>query len=163
MQAILTLDSPKSVKELQSFLGMVQYYRDMWAKHSEMLAPLTDLVGECGQTKATKKNDAKKKPWKWKSIHQQTFDNIKAAVAKRSSPGLPRLYQAFWDIHWCLHNAVGSSDNSGKQAYSILQQETFQNTIQIQCYQNQTSSHSRNLKGVLRNAVGANNKSLYRP
>jgi hypothetical protein len=27
----------------------------MWAKHSEMLAPLTDLVEECGETKATKK------------------------------------------------------------------------------------------------------------
>ncbi len=34
---------------------MVQYYRDMWVKHSEMLAPLTDLVGECIETKATKK------------------------------------------------------------------------------------------------------------
>jgi hypothetical protein len=33
---------------------MVQYYRDMWVKLSEILAPLTDLVGECGETKATK-------------------------------------------------------------------------------------------------------------
>jgi hypothetical protein len=32
---------------------MVQYYRDLWAKRSKMLAPLTDLVGECGQTKVT--------------------------------------------------------------------------------------------------------------
>jgi putative transposase len=60
--AILVLNLPKSVKELQRFLGMVQYYRDMWAKHSEMLAPLTDLVGECGETKATNKNGTKKKP-----------------------------------------------------------------------------------------------------
>jgi putative transposase len=55
VQAILALNLPKSVKELQRFLGMVQYYRDMWAKRSEMLAPLIDLVGECGETKATKK------------------------------------------------------------------------------------------------------------
>jgi hypothetical protein len=34
---------------------MVQYYRDMWAKRSEMLAPRTDLVGECGENKTTKK------------------------------------------------------------------------------------------------------------
>ncbi len=50
------LNPPNSVKELRSFLGMVQYYQDMWAKWSEMLGPLSDLVGECGETKTTKKN-----------------------------------------------------------------------------------------------------------
>ncbi len=62
VQAILALNPPSNVKELQWFLGMVQYNRDMWAKHSEMLAPLTDLVGECGETKTTKKNKTEKKP-----------------------------------------------------------------------------------------------------
>ena len=46
VQSILTLNPSNNVKELQRFLGMVQYYRDMWQKHSEMPAPLTDLVGE---------------------------------------------------------------------------------------------------------------------
>jgi hypothetical protein len=82
VQAILVLNLPNNVKELQQFLGMVQYYRDMWQKHSEMLAPLTNLVGECGQTKTTKKNKTKKKPWHWESIHQQAFDNVKAIIAK---------------------------------------------------------------------------------
>ncbi len=54
----------------------------MWATHREKLAPLTDLVGECGETKATKKKGIKKKPWRWESIHQQTFDNVKATIAK---------------------------------------------------------------------------------
>jgi hypothetical protein len=53
VQAILVLNPPNSVKELRHFLGMVQYYQDMWARRSEMLAPLTDLVGECGETKTT--------------------------------------------------------------------------------------------------------------
>ena len=56
VQAILALEPPQNVKGLRHFLGMVQYYRDMWAKRSEMLAPLSDLVGECGETKTTKKN-----------------------------------------------------------------------------------------------------------
>jgi hypothetical protein len=56
IQAILALNPPNNVKELRQFLGMVQYYRDMWAKRSEMLAPLTDLVGACGETKTTKKS-----------------------------------------------------------------------------------------------------------
>jgi hypothetical protein len=42
VQAILTLNPPNNVKELRHFLGMVQYYRDMWERCSEMLAPLTD-------------------------------------------------------------------------------------------------------------------------
>jgi hypothetical protein len=69
VQAILALNLPNKVKELQQFLGTVQYYRDMWVKHSEMLAPLTDLVGKCRETKATRKNGTKKKTWRWDSIH----------------------------------------------------------------------------------------------
>jgi hypothetical protein len=34
VQAILALNPPHNVKELRHFLGMVQYYRDMWAKPS---------------------------------------------------------------------------------------------------------------------------------
>jgi hypothetical protein len=55
VQAILALNLPNNVKELRQFLGMVQYYRDMWQKRSEMLAPLTNLVGECGETKPPKR------------------------------------------------------------------------------------------------------------
>jgi hypothetical protein len=47
-----------------------------------MLAPLTDLVEECGETKTTRMNKTKKKPWRWDPIHQQVFDNVKAAIAK---------------------------------------------------------------------------------
>ncbi len=62
MQVILTLSPPNKVKELRHFLGMVQYYRDMWARCSEMLAPLTDLLGECGEMKITKMNKTKNWP-----------------------------------------------------------------------------------------------------
>jgi len=54
VQAILAIHPPKGVKQLRHFLGMVQYYHDLWARRSDMLAPLTALVGECGQTKVTK-------------------------------------------------------------------------------------------------------------
>jgi hypothetical protein len=84
VQEILTLNLPINVKELRNFLGMVQYYGDMWARCSEMLAPLTDLVGECGKTKTTKKNKTKKKPWWWDPIHQQASDNVKAAIGKET-------------------------------------------------------------------------------
>ncbi len=51
VQAILMLNPPNRVKELRHFLGMVQYCRDVWMRRSKMLAPLTDLVGECGEMK----------------------------------------------------------------------------------------------------------------
>jgi hypothetical protein len=54
VQAILVIKPPTGVKQLRHFLGMVQYYRNLWARWSDMLAPLTSLVGECGQTKTTK-------------------------------------------------------------------------------------------------------------
>ncbi len=56
VQAILVLYLPNNIKELWQFVldDMIQYYQDMWQKRSEMLAPLTDLGGECRETKTTK-------------------------------------------------------------------------------------------------------------
>jgi hypothetical protein len=94
VQAILALNPPNIVKELRHFLGMVQYYQGMWVRCSEMLAPLTDLVGECRETKTTRMNKTKKRLWWWDLIHQQTFDNVKAAIAKVTVLGYPDDFEA---------------------------------------------------------------------
>jgi hypothetical protein len=57
---------------------MVQYYYDIGG----MLAPLSDFVRECGETKTTRKNKVKKKSWHWDSIHQIAFDSVKTTIAK---------------------------------------------------------------------------------
>jgi hypothetical protein len=76
----------------------------MWAKRSEMLVPLSDLVGECGETKTTKKNKTKKKR---DPIHQKAFDNVKATICKTSM----KLY---WGdmYYWCywFHYRVGAQN-----------------------------------------------------
>ncbi len=82
VQAILALTPPQHVKQLRRVLGMVQYYRDMWVRRSEILAPLTNLVGECGHTKVTRANKTKKWPWHWDNVHQQAFDTVKATIAR---------------------------------------------------------------------------------
>ena len=63
VSAILAIRTPTTIKELREFLGMIQYCRDLWKKQSHLLVPLTDLVGECGHTKVTRKNKTKKKSW----------------------------------------------------------------------------------------------------
>ncbi len=82
MQAILAIKLPTGVKQLRHFLGMVQHYRDLWARRSDMLAPLASLVGECGQTKTTKAKRTKKVPWHWDEVHQRAFNHVKATITK---------------------------------------------------------------------------------
>ncbi len=62
VQAILAIQPPKEVKQLRYFLGMVQYYCDLWARQSNMLTPLTALVRECGQTKSPKQKESTRYP-----------------------------------------------------------------------------------------------------
>jgi hypothetical protein len=59
-----------------------QYYHDLWARQSKMLAPLTSLVGECSQTKVTRAKGPKKMPWHWDEVHQRPFDHIQATIAR---------------------------------------------------------------------------------
>jgi hypothetical protein len=82
VHAILASMPSRSVKELRRFLGMVQYYRDIWARQNETLAPLSNLVVECRHTKVTKTNKTKKASWHWDKIHQQAFDNVMVTIAK---------------------------------------------------------------------------------
>jgi hypothetical protein len=114
VQVILALNLPNNVKELRYFLGMVQYYRDMWARYSEMLAPLTDLVGECGEMKTTRMNKTKKKPWRWDPIHQQAFDNVKAAIAEETViayPDFSKSFEIYTDASSTQLGAVITQDN----------------------------------------------------
>ncbi len=82
VQAILAIQPPKGVKQLRHFLGMLQYYRDLCARQSDMLAPLIALVGECGQTKITKAKGTKKVPWHWDEVYQRAFNHVKGTIAK---------------------------------------------------------------------------------
>jgi hypothetical protein len=73
---------------------MVQYYRNIWARQSEMLAPLTDLVGECRRTKTTWANKTKR-PWHWDVVHQEAFDNKKATITRDVTLAYPYYSQGF--------------------------------------------------------------------
>jgi hypothetical protein len=78
-----------------------------------VLAPLSDLVGECGEAKTTKKNKTKKKPWRWDPIHQKAFDNVKATIAKEVVLAYPD-YQSSFEIY---------TDASTKQLGAVITQK----------------------------------------
>jgi hypothetical protein len=94
-------------------MGMVQYYRDLWARHSNMLAPLTSLVGECGHTKITKANKPKKHPWHWNAVHQKTFDDVKATIAKDVTLAYPDYSLEFEIYTDALSKHLGSVITQG--------------------------------------------------
>ena len=39
------MDRPRKVKDLRMFIGMVNYYKDMWPSRAHNLTPLTEQTG----------------------------------------------------------------------------------------------------------------------
>jgi hypothetical protein len=113
MQAILAIQPPTNVKQLRHFLGMAQYYHDLWARRSKMLAPLTSLVGECGQTKVTRAKGTKKVLWHWDGVHQRAFDRVKATITREVVLAYPD-YSKVFEIY---------TDASSKQLEAVITQE----------------------------------------
>ena len=64
---IKALAVPKTRKQFRQFIGMINFYRDMWQKRSELLAPLTALT-------------SKNVKCDWKDKHQKCFDAIKRVI-----------------------------------------------------------------------------------
>ncbi len=113
VQTILMIKPPTGVRQLQHFFGMVQYYRDLWARLSKIFAPLTSLVGECGQTKSTKAKGTKKEPWHRDEVHQRAFNHVKATVAKDVILVYPDYLKVF-EIY---------TDASSKQLGEVITQD----------------------------------------
>ena len=82
MEAILRLQEPKNVRQLRHFLGMVNYYRDMWQKRSHILSPLTKLTG-------------KGVPYIWGNKQSKAFKEIKRIVAKKTILAFPDFAKPF--------------------------------------------------------------------
>ena len=69
VKAILALDAPRNQRELRSFIGIVNYYRDMWIRQSHVLAPLASLTST-------------KTKWSWGPQQQVAFETAKKVIAR---------------------------------------------------------------------------------
>ena len=85
VDAMQQIAPPKNRKQLRRFLGMVNYYRDMWIRRSEVLAPLTALTSE-------------KTPFKWTDQCDKAFNTMKRILSKETLLMYPDFNQPF-DIH----------------------------------------------------------------
>jgi hypothetical protein len=79
-----------------------------------MLAPLTSLVGECGQTKVTRAKRTKKVPWHWDEVHQIAFNNVKATIAREvvlAYPDYSKVFKIYTDASSKHLEAVITQEN----------------------------------------------------
>jgi len=95
VQAILNLKPPTNKKQLCSFIGMINYYRDMWIHCSEILAPLTALT-------------SKSVPWQWTPTHEKAFHLIKKIISHKVMLAYPQLDQPFIIHTDASHTQLGA-------------------------------------------------------
>ncbi len=100
IEAIQKIAPPKTKKQVRSFIGMVNHYRDMWPKRSETLAPLTEL---CASTV----------PHKWTEEHNKAFEKMKQIMSKEVLLVYPNFTKPF-NIH---------TDASHTQLGAVISQE----------------------------------------
>ena len=99
MEAILGIAPPKTRKQLRSFIGMINYYRDVWKHRSQLLAPLSKLT-------------SKSIKWKWTEVEQKAFEKIKKVISRDVLLTYPKFNEIF-DIH---------TDASDEQLGAVISQ-----------------------------------------
>jgi hypothetical protein len=85
VQAIHDLKPPTTTKQLWSFIGTMNYYRDMWIKQLHILVPLTKLISE--RQKSV-----------WEKEQQHAFEMIKKVISKETLLIYPNFNEPF-QIH----------------------------------------------------------------
>ena len=84
-KAIQSIAVPKTRKQLRQFIGMINFYRDIWQKRSEIPTPLTAL-------------NSKDVKYYFKDDHQKCFDAIKRVIGREVLLDYPYFNDLF-EIH----------------------------------------------------------------
>ena len=83
VEAMERMQPPKNVKQVKQFLGMVNFYRDLWPRRSHILAPLNKLSA------------VKKKDFKWGPEEQKAFMEAKEMLKKEALLSFPDFEKPF--------------------------------------------------------------------
>ena len=79
------VQTPKTREELRSFIGLINYHRDMHWRRSHYVAPLTKLTS----------SNVK---FKWTDEHQNDFDTMKKIISRDALLACPDFNKPF-NIH----------------------------------------------------------------
>jgi hypothetical protein len=82
IQGILNMSTPKNQKEVRCFVGLVNFYSDLYPWRAEILAPLTTLCG-------------KNSKFIWNAEHKAAFEKVKETIAKEMMLTYPDFTQPF--------------------------------------------------------------------
>jgi RNase H-like domain found in reverse transcriptase/Reverse transcriptase (RNA-dependent DNA polymerase) len=85
VEAIQHIAEPKNKRDLRRFIGLVNYYQDMWEGRSDTLAPLAAL-----RSKTSK--------WKWTETESKAFQKMKTIVAREVLLAYPNFSLPF-EVH----------------------------------------------------------------
>jgi hypothetical protein len=95
VEAIVKIATPKTVKQVRSFIGMINYYKDHIPRHSDLLTPLTAL---------TKKGAR----FKWTDDCQHIFDELKCLLPKQTVLAYPDFAIPFEIYKNASNTQIGS-------------------------------------------------------
>ena len=95
VEAIHNIATPQNKKDVRKFVGMVNYYRDMWIRRSDILAPLTKL---CSKT-------AK---WEWKEEQQKAFNDMRKLISREVLLAYPQFDKEFTIHTDASHTQLGA-------------------------------------------------------
>lgn len=87
VEAILNIEPPKTHKQLRGFLGMVNFYKNVWPRRLVILYSLTTLTMK-----------SKTKALEWTAGFQSAFEEIKTVMAQNTLLVYPKYGQSF-DVH----------------------------------------------------------------
>jgi hypothetical protein len=122
--AILSLAPPKDKKQLRSFLGFVNFYRQLWYHRSHIITPLAAITSN-------------KSKWIWGHDQQKAFEWIRNTIARQvllKYPDFTKPFDIFTDASDYQLGAVISQDgwpvafysrklNSAQRNYTTMEKE----------------------------------------
>ena len=86
---------PKTKKELRGFIGLINYYHDMWIRRSHVLAPLAKLTGANSK-------------WEWGKEHRDAFKMIKKIISQETLLAYPDFSKPFVIHTDASHTQLGA-------------------------------------------------------
>ena len=121
VEAIQKLTKPRTRRELRRFIGMVNYYRDMWPRRSQILAPLTRLCSE-------------KVKFEWGDIEQKAFNAMKRVMGRDvllSYPDFNKLFDIYTDAS---HTQLGAVIMQEKKPIAFYPHKHGIQRRNVNCY-----------------------------